>query len=63
MVGGNLLRQPAYVGRPMRVGGNLKNADVITESTFWVGVYPGLTPEIIDYIIGTITEFVVSKTK
>ena len=48
---------------PMRVVGNLKNADVITESTFWVGVYPGLTPEIIDYIIGTITEFVVSKTK
>jgi hypothetical protein len=28
-----------------------------------VGVYPGLTPEIIDFIIGTITEFVDSKTK
>jgi CDP-6-deoxy-D-xylo-4-hexulose-3-dehydrase len=48
---------------PMRVVGNLKNADVITESTFWVGVYPGLTAEIIDFIIGTITEFVDSKTK
>ena len=63
LFGGNLLRQPAYLGMPMRVVGNLKNADVITESSFWVGVYPGLTPEIIDYIIGTITEFVVSKTK
>ena len=63
LFGGNLLRQPAYLGMPMRVVGNLKNADVITESTFWVGVYPGLTPEIIDFIIGTITEFVDSKTK
>jgi CDP-6-deoxy-D-xylo-4-hexulose-3-dehydrase len=43
---------------PLRVVGNLKNADVITESTFWVGVYPGLTAEIIDYIVATIHEFV-----
>jgi CDP-6-deoxy-D-xylo-4-hexulose-3-dehydrase len=42
---------------PIKVSGNLKNADVITESTFWVGVYPGLTSEILDFIIGTITEF------
>ena len=57
LFGGNLLKQPAYLGMPIRVSGNLKNADVITESTFWVGVYPGLTSEIIDFIIGTITEF------
>ena len=58
LFGGNLLRQPAYLGLPMRVVGDLKNADVITESTFWVGVYPGLTAEIIDYIVATIREFV-----
>jgi len=62
LFGGNLLRQPAYKGIPMRVVGNLTNADIITERTFWVGVYPGLTNEMIDYIIATITEFVDSKT-
>ena len=63
LFGGNLLRQPAYKGIPMRVVGNLTNADIITERTFWVGVYPGLTTEMIDYIIATITEFVASKTR
>ena len=63
LFGGNLLRQPAYKGMPMRVVGSLVNADIVTDSTFWVGVYPGLSREIIDFIIGTITEFVVSKTK
>lgn len=62
LFGGNLLRQPAYKGIPMRVVGNLTNADIITERTFWVGVYPGLTNEMIDYIIETITEFVASKS-
>ena len=63
LFGGNLLRQPAYKGVPMRVVGNLKNADIITEQTFWVGVYPGLSNEMIDYIIDTITEFVTGKTR
>lgn len=63
LFGGNLLRQPAYKGIPMRVVGNLKNADIITEQTFWVGVYPGLSDEMIDYIIDTITEFVTGKTR
>ena len=63
LFGGNLLRQPAYKGMPMRVVGSLTNADVVTESTFWIGVYPGLTQEIIDFMVGTITEFVLEKTK
>ncbi len=63
LFGGNLLRQPAYKGVPMRVVGNLKNADIITEQTFWVGVYPGLSNEMIDFIIDTITEFVTGKTR
>ncbi|WP_089107669.1 lipopolysaccharide biosynthesis protein RfbH [Streptomyces hyaluromycini] len=54
---GNLTRQPAWVGRPYRVVGDLSNSDLITEQTFWVGVYPGLTDEMIDYVIASIKEF------
>ncbi|MQA07463.1 MAG: lipopolysaccharide biosynthesis protein RfbH [Pseudonocardiaceae bacterium] len=55
--GGNLTRHPAYVDENYRVCGDLTNSDVVTESTFWVGVYPGLTTEMIDYIAKSITEF------
>ena len=61
LFGGNLLKQPAYSGLPIRVVGDLKNADIITNSTFWIGVYPGLTKEMIDFMIDTISEFVQSK--
>lgn len=55
--GGNLTRHPAYEGREYRVVGDLSNSDIVTESTFWVGVYPGLTDEMIDYIASSIAEF------
>ncbi|MFP8960074.1 lipopolysaccharide biosynthesis protein RfbH [Streptomyces nanhaiensis] len=55
---GNLTRQPAYVDRPHRIAGELTNSDVITEQTFWVGVYPGLTDEMIDYVVASVREFV-----
>ncbi|MFB4301777.1 lipopolysaccharide biosynthesis protein RfbH [Actinomadura sp. NTSP31] len=58
---GNLTRQPAYRGREYRVSGSLGNSDVITARTFWIGVFPGLTDEMIDYVIGTIREFVTSR--
>jgi len=61
LFGGNLLRQPAYKGMPMRVVGNLTNANIVTESTFWIGVYPGLTNEIIDFMVETISEFATNK--
>jgi CDP-6-deoxy-D-xylo-4-hexulose-3-dehydrase len=41
-----------------RVVGDLKNSDLITTNTFWIGVYPGLTDEMIDYMIATIDEFI-----
>nr|WP_231608180.1 lipopolysaccharide biosynthesis protein RfbH [Streptacidiphilus albus] len=55
---GNLTRQPAYVDQPHRVSGSLENSDLVTEHTFWVGVYPGLTEEMIDYIASSMKEFV-----
>jgi CDP-6-deoxy-D-xylo-4-hexulose-3-dehydrase len=63
LFGGNLLRQPAYLGLPIRVVGNLTNADLITNGTFWIGVYPGLTKVMVDYMIAVITEFVKAPKK
>ncbi|MER7759874.1 lipopolysaccharide biosynthesis protein RfbH [Streptomyces sp. NPDC097619] len=54
---GNLTRHPAYLDRPHRVVGELTNSDVITENTFWIGVYPGLTEPMLDYVIATVKEF------
>ncbi|MFF3916356.1 lipopolysaccharide biosynthesis protein RfbH [Streptomyces sp. NPDC001852] len=55
---GNLTRHPAYIGQPHRIVGDLTNSDIITEQTFWVGVYPALTDEMLDYIVSSIKEYV-----
>lgn len=55
---GNLTRHPAYADREHRIVGDLGNSDLITGHTFWVGVYPGNTPEMIDYVAHSIREFV-----
>jgi CDP-6-deoxy-D-xylo-4-hexulose-3-dehydrase len=55
---GNLLKQPAYKGVDFRVVGDLKNTDIVMNNTFWVGTYPGLSSEMIDFITESITEFV-----
>ncbi|HXG85335.1 MAG TPA: lipopolysaccharide biosynthesis protein RfbH [Pyrinomonadaceae bacterium] len=54
---GNLTKQPAYKNLNYRVVGDLKNTDFIMENTFWVGVFPGLTEEMLAYIAGRIDEF------
>jgi len=51
LFGGNLLRQPAFMGTPRRVVGELTNTDIVMTDTFWVGVWPGLTIPMLDYII------------
>jgi CDP-6-deoxy-D-xylo-4-hexulose-3-dehydrase len=55
---GNLLRQPAYKGIECRVVGDLRVADQIMNHTFWVGVYPGLTEEMLAFIAKSIAEVV-----
>jgi CDP-6-deoxy-D-xylo-4-hexulose-3-dehydrase len=56
---GNLLRQPAYEGYEHRIVGDLKNTDFVMNHVFWIGVYPGLTKEMLDFIAKVMTEFVV----
>ena len=51
LFGGNLLRQPAFIGTPRRVVGELVNTDVVMNDTFWIGVWPGLSIEMLDYVI------------
>jgi CDP-4-dehydro-6-deoxyglucose reductase, E1 len=54
---GNLIRQPAYEGIQHRVVGSLVNTDTIMNSTFFVGIYPGLSPEQIEYMAETFRRF------
>lgn len=58
LFGGNLIRQPYFADKNYRVHGSLKNTDLIMTSAFWIGVYPGLTPEMIDYVVQQIIRFV-----
>lgn len=60
---GNLVKHPCFdqmreTGEGYRVIGDLANTDKIMNSTFWIGVYPGMTDEMIDYMAKTIIEAV-----
>ena len=54
---GNLTRQPYMTGRNYRVAGSLENTDRVMNDTFWLGVYPGLTEEMLDYMAGVLEQF------
>ena len=58
LFGGNLLRQPAFQGTPARQISNLENTDEIMNSTFWLGVWPGLQKSMLDYILESLHAFV-----
>ncbi len=59
---GNLLRHPAFdemrkSGEGYRVVGELKNTDFVMNNGFWIGVYPGMKPEMLNWMIKSIREF------
>jgi CDP-4-dehydro-6-deoxyglucose reductase, E1 len=54
LFGGNLVRQPAYREVQYRTIGNLPNSDLAMNQLFWIGVYPGLNDEMLDYVIETL---------
>ena len=54
---GNLTRQPYMIGRNYRVSGELVNTDHVMNDTFWIGVYPGLTQEMLDFSVEKIEAF------
>ena len=54
---GNLLRHPAYENIAHRVSGTLTNTDVIMDRTFFIGVYPGLTGEMLGHVLDVFDRF------
>jgi CDP-6-deoxy-D-xylo-4-hexulose-3-dehydrase len=57
LFGGNLLKQPAYKNIKFRTDGNLKNTNLAMNDLFWIGVYPGITKEKINYVLGILGNF------
>ncbi|MDO4267643.1 MAG: lipopolysaccharide biosynthesis protein RfbH [Eubacteriales bacterium] len=58
---GNLIKHPCFdqlreEKRGYRIAGSLENTDRIMRDTFWIGVYPGMTDEMIDYMAGTVRQ-------
>lgn len=63
---GNLIKHPAFnemrtSGKGYRVVGDLKVTDFIMNNTFWIGVYPGMTQDMLDHMILSIKEFIEEK--
>jgi CDP-6-deoxy-D-xylo-4-hexulose-3-dehydrase len=54
---GNLTRQPYMKGCNFRISGELTNTDIVMNDTFWIGVYPGLSKEMLDFVIAKLEAF------
>ncbi len=57
LFGGNLTRQPAYRESRYRVVGNLDRTDAVMRDSFWVGVFPGITDAMVDYMVDVFTAY------
>lgn len=55
---GNITKQPYFKNVEYRISGNLKNTDILMNNSFWIGVYPGLTEDMLNYVFKTIKGFV-----
>ena len=58
---GNITKQPAFLNKPFRIAGELKNTEKIMNDTFFLGTYPGLTDEMFEYIESVFEEFLAEK--
>jgi CDP-6-deoxy-D-xylo-4-hexulose-3-dehydrase len=58
LFGGNLIKQPAYKDIRYRVSGDLANTDLIMDNLFWIGVYPGITEQKIEYMSKVFDRFI-----
>ena len=63
MFAGNIVKQPAYKDIDFRIVGELRNSDIVMTRSFWVGVYPGLTKQMLDYVIESISDYMSGKVK
>ncbi|MDI1259426.1 lipopolysaccharide biosynthesis protein RfbH [Aquabacterium sp.] len=54
---GNLTRQPYMIGQNFRISGELTNTDIVMNQTFWLGVYPGLNKDHLDFMVDRLEEF------
>ena len=57
LFGGNIVRQPAYIGMEQERIGKLENADFVMNNTFWIGVHPGLTQQMLEYVVDVFDKF------
>jgi CDP-6-deoxy-D-xylo-4-hexulose-3-dehydrase len=57
LFGGNLVRQPAYAGKPFRVVGDLARSDQVMHGTLWIGCWPGLTAEMLEWMVSSLRAF------
>lgn len=60
---GDLTRQPSFKDKQFRVIGELNNTSLITNNTFWIGCWPGLEYEHLDFMISTIKNYVKNRAK
>ena len=58
MFAGNILKQPAYKNIEYRLIGNLHNTDIVMRNTFWIGLHPGLTEEMLNYSHNVISKLI-----
>jgi CDP-6-deoxy-D-xylo-4-hexulose-3-dehydrase len=58
LFGGNLTKQPAYKNTNYRILNSLQNTDKVMNDSFWIGVWPGLDDEHLEYIVNTIKNFI-----
>lgn len=54
---GNLIRQPYFAGRTFRVSGDLARTDTVMHNTFWIGVYPGLSEDMLGFMVEKLRSF------